>query len=188
MKIKTSLIRSNGQAERGSEVHLEVWLWLSMQKYQCLFKWCELLGNEWSREDTLFLQHFLLFPGHRRIGKCGHFVSFSTQKSFREALPLMAMGQKFKIVKILSELNFSKFLERLGCCEGNSLVYCLSSSNIYPCLNSKWSVLLYMPVFTVQCTSQLPSLLSTPCRTHWFVFTQVLSGHFRPLGPKSSCT
>ena len=46
--------------------------------------------------------------------KCGRFASFSTQKSFREALTLMAMEQKCKIVKILSKLNFSQFLERLG--------------------------------------------------------------------------
>lgn len=118
MKIKTSVVRSNGQAERCPEVHLEVWLSLSIQKKQCVFKRSELLCNDRGREDTLFLQHLLLFSGHKRVMKCVHFPSFFTQKSFGEALILMTMEHKCKRVKVLSEQNFSKFLERLGFCEG----------------------------------------------------------------------
>lgn len=58
MKIKTSLIRSDGRAEEGSEVHLEVWLWLSIQKYQCLFKWSEPLGMDRAGRTPCFSSSF----------------------------------------------------------------------------------------------------------------------------------
>lgn len=85
-------------------------------------------------------------------------------------LILMSMEQKVKIVKILSELNFSKCLERFGFCEGNSLISwlfsCLSSSDISLCLNSKGSVLLHVPWLAVQRASQLPALPDLPRARH----------------------
>lgn len=85
-------------------------------------------------------------------------------------LILVAMEQEGKIVKILSELNFSKCPERFGFCEGSSLIYwlfsCLSSSGISLCLNSKGSVLLHMLWLAVQHASQLPSLPDLPQARH----------------------
>lgn len=85
-------------------------------------------------------------------------------------LILVAMEQEGKIVKIPSELNFSKCPERFGFCEGSSLIYwlfsCLSSSGISLCLNSKGSVLLHMPWLAVQRFPAAVPPWSAPCSSH----------------------